>query len=189
MLTARLRAMLAALSAFALAAAAIAGPSFNSNREKFEEASRRAGAKLHEAVELTHAMYRLLELRKNDDAEASRQKAIKTFEEARSLYAALAKDTPNQPLKISPTSSESAQAAKDLVQYCNVLKIKPPDTERQLAEVAAAVVEKHRTVLSETKMSGTPADYQPMRVLMKSEAFVMDVGIVTSIVWTISPAQ
>jgi len=171
-----------------IAASACAGPSFNTNREKLDERSREAGAKLQEAVELTHRMYRLLELRKGSQVEEVRQQALAAFAAARDQYEQLAKDTPLQPLKVMPNSNESKDAESAFRDYCKVLKLKYPDTERELAAIAITIVEHHRQVLAATKLSGTAADYPPIRMLMKSEAIVMDVGIVTSIVWTIAPA-
>lgn len=170
-----------------IAGSACAGASFNTNREKLDERSREAGAKLQEAVELTHRMYRLLELRKGS-VEEVRQQALAAFAAAHDQYEQLAKDTPLQPIKMMPNSNESKDAESALRDYCKALKLKYPDTERELAAIAITIVERHRQVLAATKLSGTAADYQPIRTLMKSEAIVMDVGIVTSIVWTIAPA-
>jgi hypothetical protein len=178
---------LALLAALAFTASAFAGASFNTNRDELDARSREAGDQLQQAVQLTHGIFRALEKKSNAGAAQQTQQAIDAFDGARRKYQGLVEQTPMQPLRLDPDTSESKQALEDLHRYCAMARLDFPKTERDLANVAVRIVENHIKVLSSMKFSGTPSDYGPIRALLRSESFVMEVGIVTSIVWTIAP--
>lgn len=175
------------LAALVATAPAFAGASFNTDRDELDARSRDAGDQLQQAVQLTHGIFRALEKKNSAGVGQQTQQAIDAFDGARKKYQELAEQTPLQPLRFEPDTSEAKQALDDLHRYCAMARLDFPKTERDLANVAVRILENHVKVLRSMKFSGTPSDYGPIRVLLRSESFVMEVGIVTSIVWTIAP--
>lgn len=168
---------------------AIAGPSFNSDRDELAQLSSEAGAELHVAFARFHDMLQFLERRDIGRANEAKADALKHFKASTAKFEKVAETAPNQKIVFTPKSpgDEAALAAfkRRLVEQ----KIDIPSTERELAKLAVKAVGEHTAVLEKFSFRATKADYAMLREVLKSQAIVLDLGILSSIVWTVSVRQ
>lgn len=188
-LNASRRALLCAGFGGVLLSNAIAGPSFNPDRDELAELSGKAGAELHLAFQKFHEALMHLELRDVKRASDARAAALKHFEISIATFKEVADKAPKQKLVYKPRNQSDQAALAAFNARLAERKIPAPSTERELATLAVKAISDHVGVLKETSFTATKADYIRLRDLLRSQAILLDLGILTSIVWTVSQRQ
>ena len=163
-----------------------AGPSFNPDRDVLAKASEGAGAELHLGLQKVHEMLMYLELRDLGRADAAKSVALKHLDVATEAYEKVAKLAPNQKIVVKTTTPSEDSSVQAFRERLRERKIQMPSTERELAELAVVAVREYAGVLRESKFKATRSDYERLRVLLRSQALLLDLGILTSIAWTVS---
>lgn len=166
-----------------------AGPSFNPDREELAELSSKAGAELHLAFQKFHEMLMFLELREIDRATESKGIALKHLDTSIALFQQVADKAPKQRIIYKPKDKNDEAALASFKARLSERKIEIPSTERELASLAVKAVSDHAAVLRNTSFKATKADYNALREVLRSQAIVLDLGILSSIVWTVSVRQ
>lgn len=163
-----------------------AGPSFNPDREELAELSGKAGAELHLAFQKFHEMLMFLELRDTGRATSAKGAALKHLDSSVELFKQVAAKAPNQKIIYKPKDESDNNALTSFKARLTERKIQVPSTERELASLAVKAVSDHAAVLREASFKATKADYNTLRRVLRSQAIVLDLGILSSIVWTVS---
>lgn len=176
-------------TALAIGSAAHAGPSFNSDREGLVKLSEAAGAELQRGFSQFHEMLRCMELHDPKCVDDARQRSLASFDKAATLFEDVAADAPKQKLVMNPTSDEEKQALASLQSLLQQREIPFPATEQALAEIAVKLVRQHAELLRKANFKGTKADYPLLRRVLSSQGAVLDIGILSSIAWTISTSK
>lgn len=177
-----------ALSA-ALVLHAVAGPSFNPDRDELAQLSGEAGAELHVAFARFHEMLQFLERRDVGRANDAKADALKHFKTSTAMFEKVAQTAPSQKIVFTPKSPADEAALAAFKRRLVEQKIPIPSTERELAKLAVKAVSEHTVVLEKSNFRATKADYVMLREVLKSQAIVLDLGILSSIVWTVSVRQ
>ena len=168
---------------------AIAGPSFNPDRDELAQLSGEAGAELHVAFARFHDMLQFLERRDVGRANEAKADALKHFKTSATTFEKVAETAPNQKIVFIPKSPGDEAALDAFKRRLAEQKIPIPSTERELAKLAVKAVSEHAAVLEKSNFRATKADYAMLREVLKSQAIVLDLGILSSIVWTVSVRQ
>jgi hypothetical protein len=163
-----------------------AGPSFNSDRAGLVQASEAAGAELQRGFAQFHEMLRCLELHDQKCVDTARQGSLASFDKATGLFAEVAAKAPKQSLVMNPASDQEKEALESFRSLLQRREIPFPATERDLAEIAVKLVQQHSELLRKATFKGTKADYPTLRRVLSSQGAVLDIGILSSITWTIS---
>lgn len=172
-----------------VSASAYGRPSFNSDRPELIKSSQAAGAELNRAFERTHVMFRYVEFQSIAEAEKERTATIAQFQKALDLFRNVEKLAPNQELVAAPATEDDKTALNDLARHIGAEKLSFPKTEKELAKLAIILVERHTNLMRETQLKGGKGDNERLRKLIKSHALLLELGILTSIAWDISPRK
>lgn len=162
-------------------------PAFNSDRPELIKDSQAAGAELNSAFERTHVMFRYVEFQSIAEAEKERTATIAQFQKALDMFRGVEKLAPNQELVAAPKTADDMTALDDFKRHLKTENLSFPKTEKQLAELAVVLIDRHTNVLRETQLKGGKGDNQRLRKLIKSQALLLELGILTSIAWDIAP--
>ncbi|MGC5704075.1 hypothetical protein J4P02_28125 [Pseudomonas sp. NFXW11] len=168
---------------------ATAGPSFNSDRETLAKGSDQAGAELHRGFQAFHEMLMYLELRDSDNASKAKALALQHFNQSVVLFKKVSTDAPEQKIVYQPGTDEEKDAIEAFQNRLKELDLATPSTEKQLAELAVTAITRHIQIMEKTSFKRTKADYPALRKVLRSQALLLDLGILTSIVWTLSVDQ
>lgn len=168
---------------------ATAGPTFNSDRKELDKLSANAGAELHRGFQKFHEMLMYLELKETQHATDSKAAALQHFNESIVLFKKVSETAPNQKIIYKPKDDREKDALASFQNRLKELGIAEPTTEKQLAELAVTTVTDHLYALEKSSFKATKADYPPLRKVLRSQALLLDLGILTSIVWTLSVTQ
>ncbi|OLF54462.1 hypothetical protein [Pseudomonas chlororaphis] len=168
---------------------ATAGPSFNSDREALAKGSDLAGAELHRGFQAFHEMLMYLELGETDNANKSKALALQHFNESVVLFKKVSAEAPEQKIVYQPSTNEEKDVIGAFQGRLKELGLAEPATEKQLAELAVTAITRHIQVLEKSSFKRSKADYPVLRKALRSQALLLDLGILTSIVWTLSVDQ
>ncbi|AZE04428.1 hypothetical protein [Pseudomonas chlororaphis] len=168
---------------------ATAGPSFDADRKGLEKLSANAGAELHRGVQKFHEMLMYLELQDTLHATEAKAAALQHFSESVVLFKKVTASAPERKILYQPRDDSEKEAITAFQNRLKELDIAVPDTEKQLANLAVTVLTKHIHVLEKSSFKATKADYSPLRKTLRSQALLLDLGILTSIVWSLSADQ
>ncbi|WP_053268677.1 hypothetical protein [Pseudomonas chlororaphis] len=168
---------------------ATAGPSFDADRKGLEKLSANAGAELHRGLQKFHEMLMYLELQDTLHATEAKAAALEHFSESVVLFKKVTASAPERKILYQPRDDSEKEAIAAFQNRLKELDIAEPDTEKQLANLAVTVLTKHIHVLEKSSFKATKADYSPLRKTLRSQALLLDLGILTSIVWSLSADQ
>ncbi|EIM18669.1 hypothetical protein [Pseudomonas chlororaphis] len=168
---------------------ATAGPSFDADRKGLEKLSANAGAELHRGLQKFHEMLMYLELQDTLHATEAKAAALEHFSESVVLFKKVTASAPERKILYQPRDDSEKEAITAFQNRLKELDIAVPDTEKQLANLAVTVLTKHIHVLEKSSFKATKADYSPLRKTLRSQALLLDLGILTSIVWSLSADQ
>ncbi|MGV6958671.1 hypothetical protein [Pseudomonas chlororaphis] len=168
---------------------ATAGPSFDADRKGLEKLSANAGAELHRGLQKFHEMLMYLELQDTLHATEAKAAALQHFSESVVLFKKVTASAPERKILYQPRDDSEKEAIAAFQNRLKELDIAVPDTEKQLANLAVTVLTKHIHVLEKSSFKATKADYSPLRKTLRSQALLLDLGILTSIVWSLSADQ
>ncbi|WJV27202.1 MULTISPECIES: hypothetical protein [Pseudomonas] len=168
---------------------AMAGPSFDADRKGLEKLSANAGAELHRGLQKFHEMLMYLELQDTLHATEAKAAALQHFSESVVLFKKVTASAPERKILYQPRDDSEKEAIAAFQNRLKELDIAVPDTEKQLANLAVTVLTKHIHVLEKSSFKATKADYSPLRKTLRSQALLLDLGILTSIVWSLSADQ
>ncbi|AIC19341.1 MULTISPECIES: hypothetical protein [Pseudomonas] len=168
---------------------ATAGPSFDADRKGLEKLSANAGAELHRGLQKFHEMLMYLELQDTLHATEAKAAALEHFSESVVLFKKVTASAPERKILYQPRDDSEKEAIAAFQDRLKELDIAVPDTEKQLANLAVTVLTKHIHVLEKSSFKATKADYSPLRKTLRSQALLLDLGILTSIVWSLSADQ
>ncbi|PWY39938.1 hypothetical protein [Pseudomonas sp. RW409] len=168
---------------------ATAGPSFDADRKGLEKLSANAGAELHRGLQKFHEMLMYLELKDTLHATEAKAAALQHFSESVVLFKKVTASAPERKILYQPRDDSEKEAIAAFQDRLKELDIAVPDTEKQLANLAVTVLTKHIHVLEKSSFKATKADYSPLRKTLRSQALLLDLGILTSIVWSLSADQ
>ncbi|AZE48196.1 hypothetical protein C4K04_2523 [Pseudomonas chlororaphis] len=168
---------------------ASAGPSFDADRKGLEKLSTSAGAELHRGLQKFHEMLMYLELRDTLHATEAKAAALEHFNESAALYKKVTASAPEQKILYQPRDDSEKEAIAAFQNRLQELDIALPGTEKQLANLAVTVVTRHIHVLERSSFKATRADYPSLRKALRSQALLLDLGILSSIVWSLSADQ
>ncbi|AZE22771.1 hypothetical protein [Pseudomonas chlororaphis] len=168
---------------------ATAGPSFDADRKGLEKLSANAGAELHRGLQKFHEMLMYLELKDTLHATEAKAAALEHFSESVVLFKKVTASAPERKILYQPRDDSEKEAIAAFQNRLKELDIAEPDTEKQLANLAVTVLTKHIHVLEKSSFKATKADYSPLRKTLRSQALLLDLGILTSIVWSLSADQ
>ncbi|QTT89715.1 hypothetical protein [Pseudomonas chlororaphis] len=168
---------------------ASAGPSFDADRKGLEKLSANAGAELHRGFQKFHEMLMYLELKEPLHATEAKAAALQHFSESVVLFKKVTASAPERKILYQPRDDSEKEAIAAFQDRLKELGIAEPDTEKQLANLAVTVLTKHIYVLEKSSFKATKADYSPLRKALRSQALLLDLGILTSIVWSLSADQ
>ncbi|POA62992.1 hypothetical protein [Pseudomonas sp. GW531-T4] len=168
---------------------ATAGPSFDADRKGLEKLSANAGAELHRGLQKFHEMLMYLELQDTLHATEAKAAALEHFSESVVLFKKVTASAPERKILYQPRDDSEKEAIAAFQNRLKELDIAVPDTEKQLANLAVTVLTKHIHVLEKSSFKATKADYSPLRKTLRSQALLLDLGILTSIVWSLSADQ
>ncbi|AZE10592.1 hypothetical protein C4K10_2312 [Pseudomonas chlororaphis subsp. aureofaciens] len=168
---------------------ATAGPSFDADRKGLEKLSANAGAELHRGLQKFHEMLMYLELQDTLHATEAKAAALEHFSESVVLFKKVTASAPERKILYQPRDDSEKEAIAAFQNRLKELDIAVPDTEKQLANLAVTVLTKHIHVLEKSSFKATKADYSPLRKALRSQALLLDLGILTSIVWSLSADQ
>ncbi|WP_028682126.1 hypothetical protein [Pseudomonas chlororaphis] len=168
---------------------ATAGPSFDADRKGLEKLSANAGAELHRGLQKFHEMLMYLELKDTLHATEAKAAALEHFSESVVLFKKVTASAPERKILYQPRDDSEKEAIAAFQNRLKELDIAVPDTEKQLANLAVTVLTKHIHVLEKSSFKATKADYSPLRKTLRSQALLLDLGILTSIVWSLSADQ
>lgn len=163
-----------------------AGPSFNPDRDELAKASEQAGAELHLGLQKVHEMLMYLELRDVARADAARAVALKHLQRSADLYDKVVEIAPNQRIVVKVTTQSEEASIQAFRERLRERKIDFPTTERELARLAVTAVREHADVLKDSKFKANKTDYERLRAVLRSQSLLLDLGILTSIAWTVS---
>ena len=127
----------------------------------------------------------LVSFERNDAkaANVAKEAAEAKFQQAMEGFQRVMESAQDQPIVFNVTTADQRDALTGFNEGVNRLNMKYPATERQLAALALLSVKSHLSLLRDTKFSGTRGDYKVLKKVLDSQAFVTDLGLVTSIVW------
>ncbi|AZD54099.1 hypothetical protein [Pseudomonas chlororaphis] len=168
---------------------ATAGPSFDADRKGLEKLSANAGAELHRGLQKFHEMLMYLELQDTLHATEAKAAALEHFNESVALYKKVTASAPEQKILYQPRDDSEKEAIAAFQNRLKELDIAVPGTEKQLANLAVTVVTRHIHALERSSFKATRADYSPLRKTLRSQALLLDLGILSSIVWSLSADQ
>jgi hypothetical protein len=130
-------------------------------------------------------MLMYLELRDVGRVEETRNAALKQLDNSVALYEKVAELAPNQRIVIRPTEDQQA-SIQAFYARLQERKLAKPTTERELAKLAVTSVREHAEVLRGSKFIATKGDYERLRKVLQSQSLLLDLGILTSIAWTVA---
>ncbi|AJO77897.1 hypothetical protein [Pseudomonas sp. MRSN 12121] len=168
---------------------AMAGPSFDANRKELEKLSANAGAELHRGFQKSHEMLMYLELKDAPHATEAKAAALQHFNESIALFKNVSEIAPDRKIAYPPGDDRDQDALAAFQERLKEMDIARPTTEKELAELAVKAVTRHLYVLEKSSFKATRADYPALRKVLRSQALLLDLGILTSIVWSLSADQ
>ncbi|MGE7958593.1 hypothetical protein ACQKQA_18740 [Pseudomonas sp. NPDC089530] len=167
---------------------AVAGPSFNTDRQALDKLSASAGTELQRGFQNFHEMLMFLEQKDVTHATEAKAAALQHFNESVALFKRVSEKASEQKIAYQPKDDSEKEIVGAFQNRLKELGIPEPATEKQLASLAVTAVTKHIHVLERSSFKGTQADYPTLRKVLRSEAQLLDLGILTSMVWTLSAA-
>ncbi|QQZ44165.1 hypothetical protein IF690_11730 [Pseudomonas sp. SK3(2021)] len=168
---------------------ATAGPSFDADRKELGKLSASAGAELHRGLQKSHEMLMYLELRDTLHATEAKAAALQHFNESAVLFKKVAASAPERKILYQPRDDREKEAIAAFQERLKELDVALPGTEKQLADLAVTAVTRHIHVLEKSSFKATQADYPSLRKALRSQALLLDLGILSSIVWSLSADQ
>ncbi|AZD28970.1 hypothetical protein [Pseudomonas chlororaphis] len=168
---------------------AMAGPSFDADRKGLEKLSANAGAELHRGLQKFHEMLMYLGLKETLHATEAKAAALEHFNESVALYKKVTASAPERKILYQPRDDSEKEAIAAFQDRLKELDMAVPGTEKQLADLAVTVVTRHIHVLERSSFKATQADYPSLRKALRSQALLLDLGILSSIVWSLSADQ
>ena len=172
--------------ALSLSVQAYAGPSFNTSREELSKLSGEAGSEFHLGFARFHDMLHFLELRDEKSMATAKEQALEKLDRSMKMFSDITEKTPAQKLIIKPKTKEDELALQSFQRHLEQRKIPFPSSEKELASIAVSTIKDFRSLLAETKLTGTKDDYHRLLALLRAQGFILDIGILSSIVWNIT---
>jgi hypothetical protein len=168
---------------------AAAGPSFDADRKELEKISASAGAELHRGIQKFHEVLMYLALRDTLHATEAKAVALEHFNESVALFKKVSETAANRKIVYQPRDDREKEILASFQARLKELDIAVPGTEKQLAELAVTVMTRHIHLLERSSFKATQADYPSLRKALRSQALLLDLGILSSMVWSLSADQ
>lgn len=105
------------------------------------------------------------------------------------LFNKVSTDAPEQKIIYQPGTDEEKDAIDAFQNRLKELDLTTPTTEKQLAELAVTAITWHIQIMEKTSFKRTKTDYPALRKVLRSQALLLDLGILTSMVWPLSVNQ
>lgn len=169
--------------------AMLGGPSFNAKGPELARLSQQAGGQLHLAFSEFHNMLSLIELADLESARLALGRSVGQLDEALNLYREMVRSAPRQELVLPQEGALNEDQRRAITILRDVLSrrdIAFPSTERDLAELAVRFVSGFREQLSLFEVTETDDDLEQYRRLFSNQALLLNVGVLASIVWSLT---
>lgn len=168
-------------------APANAGPYFNSNGKEIKDTSKAAVKDLSDGRIAAINMLTALDAGDQGKAADYRKTALLLLRKSFDEFAKIESIVPNQSIQYSLfKTDEEKRIRAELEAALARSKKEFPKTEKDLARLAVEYVRNYANTIEQAKLEGFPKQWQGVRQIILSEAELIYIGNLVSIVWTIT---